>query len=49
MARRKKSEIEAEQSVMTPLQRFNAMKNGRIDKEYLSDLIMAYKFKRSFI
>ena len=47
MARRKKSEIEAEQAQMTPLQRFNAMKSGRIDKEYLSDLIMAYKFKRS--
>jgi hypothetical protein len=47
MARRKKSEIEAEQTVMTPVQRFNAMRNGRIDKEYLSDLIMEYKFKRS--
>ena len=39
MARRKKSEIEVEQAQMTPVQRLSAMKSGRIDKEYLSELI----------
>ena len=47
MARRKKSEIEVKQAQMTPVQRLSAMKSGRIDKEYLSELIMSYKFKKS--
>lgn len=47
MTRRKKSDIEQNTEPMTAAQRFNAMKNGRIDKEYLSELIMEYKFKRS--
>jgi len=44
MARRKKQESAID---MTYAQRISAMKSGRIDKDYLSDLIMAYKFKRS--
>lgn len=44
MARRKKIE---EEPVLTYAQRLSAMRNGRIDKEYLSELIMQYKFKRS--
>lgn len=50
MPRRKKSEAKKEQQEAQNLtfdQRLQAMRTGRIEKEYLSELVMTYKFKKN--
>jgi hypothetical protein len=52
MPRRKKltDEEKLEQAAPQPItfdQRIKSMRTGRIEKEYLSDLVMAYKFKKN--